>query len=468
MGGPEGSPLPIVRRLLPMQQDGSADDNVTGGAQSASLTMSVAQPADIHQRSRRASFFRLRYREARAHAYILCAGGWLLSLVSIALPGVMRIGGGPKWPDFIHFYTLGDIARSGPIALLYDERGQHARQMAILPWTTSDFFRPDTYPPLAALLFAPLTRLPFVVAGLVWGLLMLVIFVMCVGKVVRRSAPDSPLQDRPFVMAASLGFPSVWSMVMHGQTTIIVILAFALAWMALEARARFAAGFAIGLLALKPQFGVLIAIVAVVMGEWRLVLGTLACVAIQAGFTVLLFGTGILQLYVKTAISVLQTAHMPEIKPYLQHSLRAITSLLPPTADAILLVALSGAVAVLVIDVWRRTASWRVRMGTLVLGSVLINPHLYAYDGAVLVLAGLWLGEEAGRAEWFWQRVYWLTVAMLFPVALVIKVQISVLLMIELLVQVWMRTRAGTFPCELSGAEGPAEAGPYVLPPKAS
>jgi len=57
---------------------------------------------------------------------------------------------------------------------------------------------------------------------------------------------------------------------------------------------------------------------------------------------------------------------------------------------------------------------------------------------------------------------------MLFPVALVIKVQISVLLMIELLVQVWMRTRAGTFPCELSGAEGPAEAGPYVLPPKAS
>jgi hypothetical protein len=255
---------------------------------------------------------------------------------------------------------------------------------------------------------------------------------------------------------------------MHGQTTIIVILAFALAWMALEARARFAAGFAIGLLALKPQFGVLIAIVAVVMGEWRLVLGTLACVAIQAGFTVLLFGTGILQLYVKTAISVLQTAHMPEIKPYLQHSLRAITSLLPPTADAILLVALSGAVAVLVIDVWRRTASWRVRMGTLVLGSVLINPHLYAYDGAVLVLAGLWLGEEAGRAEWFWQRVYWLTVAMLFPVALVIKVQISVLLMIELLVQVWMRTRAGTFPCELSGAEGPAEAGPYVLPPKAS
>jgi hypothetical protein len=405
--------------------------------------MSVAQPADLAHRRRRASFFHLRYREARVHAFIMCAGGWLVSLISIALPGVMSITGGPKWPDFIHFYTLGAIARSGPIELLYDERGQHARQVALLPWTTPDFFRPDTYPPLAALLFAPLTSLPFVVAGLVWGLVMLAIFVMCVRAIVKRSGPGSPLQDRRFVMAAALGFPSIWSMVMHGQTTIIVIVAFALAWMALEAESRFAAGLAIGLLALKPQFGVLIALVAIARGEWLLVLGTLTCIAIQTAVTILLFGTGILQRYTETAIAVLQTAHMPEIKPYLQHSLRAITSLLPLTADAILLVVLSGAVAVLVIDVWRRTGSWRMRMGSLVLGSILINPHLYAYDAALLVLAGLWLGEAVGRAEWFWQRAYWLTVAMLFPFALVIKVQISVLLMLELLVQVWMRTRVG-------------------------
>jgi hypothetical protein len=50
-----------------------------------------------------ASFFRLRYREARAHAVILCAGGWLVSLASIARPGVSSITGEPKWPDFIHF-----------------------------------------------------------------------------------------------------------------------------------------------------------------------------------------------------------------------------------------------------------------------------------------------------------------------------------------------------------------------------
>jgi len=390
------------------------------------------------------SFFRVRYREARVHAVLVCAGGWLVSLASMATPGTSSITGEPKWPDFIHFYTLGTIARSGPIELLYDERGQHATQIRILPWTASDFFRPDTYPPLAALLFRPFTSLPFVSAGLVWGLLTLLTYCACVLAVRSRSGRTSPLHDRGFVLAAALGFPAVWSLFMHGQTTVIVVVAFALAWLALDTRqSRFVAGLAIGLLALKPQFGILIAIVALARREWALIAGTLASVAIQAAVTISLFGVNILWRYVDTARSVLLTAHVPEIKPHLQHSLRALTSLLPLTADAVTLILLSALVAFAVADVWRRTGNWRVRMGTLVIGSVLVNPHLYAYDATVLVLACLWLGEEVGYAVWFWQRAYWITAALLFPTALVVKLQISVVLLMELLAQVWVRTRRG-------------------------
>jgi len=107
------------------------------------------------------------------------------------------------------------------------------------------------------------------------------------------------------------------------------------------------------------------------------------------------------------------------------------------------LILLSALVAFAVADVWRRTGNWRVRMGTLVIGSVLVNPHLYAYDATVLVLACLWLGEEVGYAVWFWQRAYWITAALLFPTALVVKLQISVVLLMELLAQVWVRTRRG-------------------------
>ena len=390
------------------------------------------------------SFFRIRYREARVHAYLLCAGGWIVSVASMAARGTTLITGEPKWPDFIHFYTLGTIARTGPIELLYDERGQHARQLAILPWTASDFFRPDTYPPLAALLFRPFTSLPFVIAGLVWGVLTLLAYGACVLAIRMRSGSTSPLHDRGFVLAATFGFPGVWSLFMHGQTTIVVIAAFALAWLALDKlQSRFVAGLAIGLLALKPQFGVLIAIVAVARWEWTLVAGTFASVAIQIAVTISLFGVNILWRYLDAARSVLLTAHMPEIKPYLQHSLRAITSLLPLTADAVTLILLSALVAFFVIDVWRRTVNWRVRMGTLVIGSVLVNPHVYAYDATVLVLAALWLGEEVGYARWFWQRAYWITAAFVLPFALLIKLQVSVVLLMELLAQVWVRTRRG-------------------------
>jgi hypothetical protein len=196
----------------------------------------------------------------------------MVSLISIATPGVKSMTGESKWPDFIHFYTLGTIARTGPIELLYDERGQHARQAEILPGTEADFFRPDTYPPLAAMVFAPFTVLPFVPAGAVWGIATLAAFAACVRAIANRSGPDSPLHDRRFVWTATLGFPAVWSLVMHGQSTMLVVLPFTLAWLALDQyRSRFWAGVALGLLALKPQFGVVLAIVVCARREWTMI-----------------------------------------------------------------------------------------------------------------------------------------------------------------------------------------------------
>jgi hypothetical protein len=345
--------------------------------------------------------------------------------------------------------------------LLYDERPQHARQNDILPGTESDFFRPDTYPPLAALIFAPFTVLPFVLAGMVWGLCTLAALAACVLTIANRSGPASPLRDRRFLWTAALGFPAVWSLVMHGQSTILVVLGFALAWLALDVRSsRYWAGFALGLLALKPQFGVVFAIIAIARREWKMVAGTLTAIAIQIALTIVIFGADILRIYAATAIAVMRTAHIPEIKPYLQHSLRALTSLLPLEADAILLLLLGGIVAWIVADIWRSTANWRIRMGALVIGSLLVNPHVYAYDTTVLVLAGLWLGDAVGRdARWFWQRAYWITVTVFFPTALVIKLQLSVLLMLELLAQIWIRMRAGELEPAIDGRHltGPAE-----------
>ena len=401
----------------------------------------------LRQRSR----WTLSAKRARAHAVVLATLGWLVAVGAVAVPGPFLPTGQAKWTDFVHFYTLGNIARTGPIELLYDEVGQYARQVALLPEYPTYFYRPDTYPPLLATAFGPLSRLPYRTSGLVWGAVTMAAYLTCVLLIARRAGPASSLHDRRFVLAGVLAFPPVWLLFIHGQTTIFPFLSFALAWVALEQKRPFLAGLAIGLISLKPQLGIAIAVVAVLSGEWRIVAGALTSVAIQVAATVWLFGTSIVWSYVATCIEVFQTAHVGELKPHLQHSLRVLTSLAPAPVAPMLLVLGSIVVLWAVWRVWQSTEDPRVRMGVVVIGSVLVNPHLYVYDATLFVLAGLWLGLVIGDEPWFWRRCYWLAVALLIPTARLIKVQLSVLLTLELLYQLYRRRAALGDPARRAG-----------------
>jgi hypothetical protein len=85
--------------------------------------------------------------------------------------------------------------------------------------------------------------------------------------------------------------------------------------------------------------------------------------------------------------------------------------------------------------VWRSEASVRVRVGTVILASVLVNPHLIIYDAAVLALPLLWFGAfmqepaQSEQATAYGRTVYWLLAALFVPTAAAIGVQASVLLM---------------------------------------
>jgi Glycosyltransferase family 87 len=67
--------------------------------------------------------------------------------------------------------------------------------------------------------------------------------------------------DGVFVAAAAAAFPPVWSLVLHGQTTVFPLAAFFLGHQALEKRRPFLAGAALGLMAVKPRFGLVLAFV---------------------------------------------------------------------------------------------------------------------------------------------------------------------------------------------------------------
>ena len=78
----------------------------------------------------------------------------------------------------------------------------------------------------------------------------------------------------------------------------------------------------------------------------------------------------------------------------------------------------------------------------MMIAGVLVSPHLTIYDATVLVLLLIWLGgwieqERHSRlAARYWPAVYWLVVTLFIPTALVIRLQVSVLVLAWLFVLV--------------------------------
>ena len=375
-------------------------------------------------------------RRGRRHALVLGIGTWLASIVIVfGGSGRTSLLGKLNGPDFVHFYTFGTLARNGRIAEAYDWQAFHTEQVALVP-ESKDAVYPPVYPPQAAVVFVPFSVLSFTNALGAWTALTILIY----GFVVWRAwqAGRNQLTDRTLVFAAAAGFPPFWHVVMNGQATILILGACFLAWRALERHQPLLAGCALGLLAVKPQFGIPFAVIVLVHRDWRMFLGAAVSVAAQALVVWLVLGDQAFTGYYSMLPSIVAHADALEPKPFQSHSIRSLTRLLPAWAGGPVWALLSGVV------LWRTTRAWSgdapvaVRLGLAILASVLVNPHLIVYDAAILVLPLLWFGA------WYVQRgdpvglntfgavTYALVLTFLVPTAALIYLQLSVIVMLGL------------------------------------
>jgi hypothetical protein len=306
------------------------------------------------------------------------------------------------------------------------------------------------YPPQAALLFMPFAGWSsYRTALLVWSVVTVALYALIVWSAWRRVSDQ--LSDRSFIVATAAAFPPFWSLVLYGQITILILIAFWLGWLALERSRPFLAGAAFGLLALKPQFGVPLAAIVLACGEWRMLAGAVASVAAQAAVIWLAMGASVFAAFGSTLRVTVTYADWLESKPFMSHSLRAVTRLLPDGIGVPLWLTLSGIVLWYTVRVWKSDAPLRVRLGVVMLASLLVNPHVIVYDVTLLALPLLWFGaymlepERHTDAPAYGVLVYWLCAALFMPTAAVVGVQMSVPLMMGLLV--WM-TRVTTRPAQ--------------------
>ncbi len=187
-------------------------------------------------------------------------------------------------PDFTAYYTAAKMLRQGRGAQLYDSTAQEQVQREFAP--ASDLRRgplPYYHPPFEALLFLPLTYLPYTAAFALWNMINLGLLAG-IAFLLRKCLPAFR-QFPPWEMVlAFLAFFPVFANFHQGQDGILLLLIFVLAFASLVRHADFAAGCWLGLGMFKFHFVVPLALILMWWRGRRLAMGFV--LAALAGITI--------------------------------------------------------------------------------------------------------------------------------------------------------------------------------------
>ncbi len=338
---------------------------------------------------------KLTVRRVRVQATLLILCTLTLYGIDIATPGLRDRVGHLKGPDFLQFYTAGSLANQNRGDALYDPAANVREAQRRVP-EAADFIYFPFYGPQVSLLFAPLARLPYGLALLVWTLLSAAIYAACCFAVWRHCYSLKP-HGRTILLLA-MAYPPLFALLTHGQVSALALACFTLAYLALEKRWEFAAGLAIGLLLFKPQLGLLAGILFLISRRWKIVFGALISIAVQVALVWIRYGFAVIVKYCEMFGHFEKLRPFLDVKPYQNHSLRSFWMLLAPERLAAILYILCAAVFIVIaVLAWRSTAPLSLRYSVLLFATVLVSPHLYVYDLVILAPALMLVGDWALR-----------------------------------------------------------------------
>jgi alpha-1,2-mannosyltransferase len=375
------------------------------------------------------------YREARGHALVAAIILWTgAAVATFASPGDRNLADHLKGEDFVQIYTLTHIAFEGEYPTPGRRQQFYDRQVSLVPASAGDHYLP-VYPPTAALIFHPLAALPYATALAVWTLVTIAGYACVVRGAWLPFRSIFP--DVGFVVRAAAVFPPFFLLVLYGQTTLLPLLTFFLAWVALRAGHPIASGLALGLLTVKPQFALVIGPALLFGGNWRVLLGLLISVGAQMIAVTGTIGIQAVSAYARTISELRDIEHLLEPDGWRMHSIRTLTRLVPGPPGDLIWAAASVWIVIAAVRIWRGAFPLTARLGVVILATVLVNPHLFGYDAVILVMPVIWLGAwldevRSPQKMMYWQSVYFLCLLLLVPTALLIPVQMSVVVMLWL------------------------------------
>ncbi len=285
--------------------------------------------------------------------------------------------GQPVGTDFTAFWDAARLAGDGRASDAWNPAALNAHVMA-----THGVSYPTAwmYPPAFLLLIAPLAKLPYLPALLVWQ----------VGSLAAiGGALWLVLRDRRALLIA-LASPLSAMVLGNGQNAFVTAALLGAGLVLLERRQLFA-GALLGGLLFKPQLALLIVPLLLFTRNWRAVIGATASVSTQVGASILLWG---LQPWFAFAASGRIARVLLETGGYGLHKSISLFSMMRQWGASLELsyAAQAAGAAVAVGLIWRlRLASAPLRAAALCAGVALATPYLMDYDIATVGVGAAFL-----------------------------------------------------------------------------
>jgi hypothetical protein len=337
------------------------------------------------------------------------------------LPDPRRPHADQPRPDFLAFYAAGTLLREDP-SHLYDENRQAQIQTAAFGARIEPDrpgFMPFVYPAAVAILFVPLSWLPYSHAFVAMLAINVLLWGFALNLLARRFGLN-PEVGKLLVPCSAVSFPVILTLA-NGQVSFLAFLLVELVVADIR-KGSSRAGVWVGLLAFKPTLAPVFAIWLLARRNWKALE-----YAAAAGFTVLvlsfiLVGTQAARSFwnMSTKIATGQYASanvtgMPNI--------RALVGFLG--YDEVATVLISLLMLIVLLAQTRGTSS--ASCAALILATILLAGHIHFQDLTLLwIIVGLCLSGRKITAAWRWGLflgsflltafVFWLAADTSFPI----------------------------------------------------
>ncbi len=324
-------------------------------------------------------------RVCRVSVVIIVFSSIGLATLVASSDGMRDFQGRPLGTDFSNVWSAGRMALEGRAAEAYDWAAHHAEQQKAFGDEGIPFYGWH-YPPFFLIAAAALAVLPYTAAWGFWMAATAPLYLLAIRGIIAEKA----------ALLAAAAFPAVLVNVAHGQNGFLTAALIGGAMLVLDRR-PLVAGVLIGLLAYKPQFGVLVPLVLAVSGRWKTFGAAAATVLVLSAVATALFGAEIWSAFLEsghlTRTVVLEAGSTGWQK--FQSLFAALRAIGAPLEIAY---ALQGALflgaATGLAWLWRGPAPMRVKAAGLIIGSLLATPYVMDYDLMALGPAIAFLAAE--------------------------------------------------------------------------